>query len=230
VLLSDDFLDTHCFRMVRSEKDMPNAVGLGFEPVKGRRVPEIKGTLWVDRGSSELRVLDYEYVNVPISVRAPGLGGRSEFARLLTGDWIIKDWYIRLPDRVDRQRRPSARLEARADTVVGFIDDGGSARPIGDASVLVAEAGARTSSGSTVTLHEVRVTVKSSSGLPIEGALVAVAELDTTERDECARPGAIRRCGRAPPPLRVRRSGMRPLGAADRFLRDRGGPSIRHSR
>jgi len=59
---------------VRAEKDMPNAVGLGFEPVKGRRVPEIKGTLWVDRGSSELRVLDYEYVNVPISVRAPGLG------------------------------------------------------------------------------------------------------------------------------------------------------------
>jgi hypothetical protein len=39
VLLSDDFLDTHCFRMVRAEKDMPGAVGLGFEPVKGRQVP-----------------------------------------------------------------------------------------------------------------------------------------------------------------------------------------------
>jgi hypothetical protein len=114
VLLSDDFLDTHCFRMVRAEKDRPGAVGLGFEPVKGRRVPEIKGTLWVDRGSAELRMLDYEYVNVPSAVRTPGLGGRSEFARLATGDWIIKDWYIRLPDRVDRQRRPGARIEVRA--------------------------------------------------------------------------------------------------------------------
>jgi hypothetical protein len=202
VLLSDDFLETHCFRIVRAEKDMPGAVGLGFEPVKGRRVPEIKGTLWVDRGSAELRVLDFEYVNVPSAVRAPGLGGRSEFARLPTGDWIIKDWYIRVPDRVDRQRRPSARLEARADTVVGFIDDGGTARPIGDASVLVAEAGARTSSGSTVILHDVRLTVSSSDGSPIEGALVAVSELDTTVRANAV--GQVRFADVAEPRLRVR--------------------------
>lgn len=202
VLLSDGFLDTHCFRMVKAEKDMPGAVGLGFEPVKGRRLPEIKGTLWVDRVSAELRALEYEYVNVPSAVRTAGLGGRSEFARLPTGDWIIRDWYIRMPDRVDFQRRPASRQEVRADSVVGFIDDGGTARPLGDASVLIAEAEARTSGGASVTLHDVRLTVRSSDGQPIEAALIAVAELDTTVRTNAS--GQVRLTDVAEKRLRLR--------------------------
>ncbi|HKP28001.1 MAG TPA: carboxypeptidase-like regulatory domain-containing protein [Gemmatimonadales bacterium] len=221
VLLSDDFLDTHCFRMVQAGKEMPGSVGLGFEPVKGRKVPEIKGTLWVDRGSAELRALDYEYVNVPSAVRAPGLGGRSEFARLSTGDWIIRDWYIRVPDRVDRQRRLSARLEVRADTIVGFIDDGGSARPLGDASVLIAEAGARTSSATSVTLRDVRVTLKSNSGLAIEGALIAAAELDTTLQTNAAGQGRFTDITEQRLRLRVRAIGYAPLSAVIAFSGDR---------
>jgi hypothetical protein len=160
---------------------MPDAVGLGFEPVKGRKVPEIKGTLWVDRASAELRTLTYEYVNVPSAVRAEGLGGRLEFQRLPGGSWIIRDWYIRMPDRVDLQRRPAARRQvaAQADTIVGFVDNGGTARPRGDASVQLSEAAARTTQA-TVILRDVRIRVTSSAGTPIEGALIAVAELDTT--------------------------------------------------
>jgi hypothetical protein len=202
VLLSDGFLDTHCFRVVRAGKDMPGAVGLGFEPVKDRRLPEIKGTLWVDRMSAELRALEYEYVNVPSAVRTSGLGGRSEFARLPTGDWFIRDWYIRMPDRVDFQRRPASLQEVRADSVVGYIDDGGTARPLGDASVLVAEAEARTSAGSSVILHDVRVTVRGTNGTPIEDALVAVAELDTTVRTNAA--GQVRLVDVAEKRLRLR--------------------------
>ena len=33
VLLSDAFLDTHCFRLVARE-DLPEAVGLAFDPVR----------------------------------------------------------------------------------------------------------------------------------------------------------------------------------------------------
>jgi hypothetical protein len=213
VLLSDDFLDTHCFRVVKPEKDMPGAVGLRFEPVKGRRVPEIKGTLWVDRASAELRSLDYEYVNVPSAVRAPGLGGRSEFARLSTGDWIIRDWYIRLPDRVDWQLRVGGRQEVRSDAIVGFIDDGGSARPLGDASVLVADAGAQTSTATSVTLSDVWILVKSSDGSPIDGAQIAVAELDSTTLTNAA--GQVRLTDVAGHELRlrVRAIGHTPLSA-----------------
>jgi hypothetical protein len=202
VLLSDGFLDTHCFRVVRAEKDMPGAVGLGFEPVKDRRLPEIKGTLWVDRVSAELRALEYEYVNVPSAVRTPGLGGQSEFARLTTGDWIIRDWYIRVPDRVDFQRRPASQQEVRADSVVGFIDDGGSARPLGDASVLIAEAEARNNSGASVILRDIRLTVRGTNGTPIEDALVAVAELDTTVRTNAS--GQVRLTDVAEKSLRLR--------------------------
>lgn len=180
-LLSDEFLETHCFRVARAEEDMPGLVGLGFEPVKGRDVPEIKGTLWVDRATAELRTLAYDYVNVPRSVDAKGLGGKLEFERLPSGGWIIRDWYIRMPDRVDL--RPGARRPASGQpfTIVGFVDDGGTARPMGDASALVSETVARTSQASQV-LRDVRVRVMSSDGTPIEGALVAVAELDTTVR------------------------------------------------
>ncbi len=214
LLLSDGFLETHCFRLVRAERDMAGAVGLGFEPVKGRDVPEIKGTLWVDRASAELRSLAYEYVNVPRAVRANGLGGRLEFQRLPGGTWIIRDWYIRMPDRVDLQRRPAARrrVAAEADTIVGFIDNGGTARPRGDASVQVTESVARTAQA-TVTLRDVRVRVRSSAGTPIEGALIAVAELDTTITTGAGGQATLSDVASNRLRLRVRAIGHLPLSA-----------------
>ena len=177
------FLETHCFRIVRDDRNRPELIGLGFEPTKGRHVPEIKGTMWVDRVSAELRTLEYQYVNAPPSVQSRDLRGRIDFQRMANGLWIIRDWYIRLPDRVYVQRRVGARLPIgeRGDTIVGFIDDGGTARPVGDASVLVPGPEVRTARTSVI-LRDVRLSLVSSAGAPVEGALVAVAELDSTLR------------------------------------------------
>ena len=123
-------------------------------------------------------------MNVPSAVRAHGLGGRLEFQRLPSGGWIIRDWYIRMPDRVDLQRRPAARRQvaAQADTIVGFIDDGGTARPRRRRQRDAHRSARAHGAGVDGTLRDVRVRVMSSAGTPIEGALVAVAELDTTVR------------------------------------------------
>jgi len=94
VLLSDPFLNDHCFHVEVNDKD-PGLVGLSFEPVRGRRLPEVKGTLWLDRRTAELRYLEYGYANVPVTSRE--VGGRVEFERLPTGAWIVRRWWIRMP-------------------------------------------------------------------------------------------------------------------------------------
>lgn len=95
VLLSDQFLAEHCFH-VREEGAGPGEVGLAFEPVGSRRVPEVAGVLWMDRETAELRRLEYGYVNVPRHV-SDHAGGRVEFTRLPSGAWVVSRWYIRMP-------------------------------------------------------------------------------------------------------------------------------------
>src|SRR5689334_1884653 len=53
-LLSQDFAETHCFGVVRDTK-RKDQVGLSFEPQPGRKASDVKGTLWLDEQSSELR-------------------------------------------------------------------------------------------------------------------------------------------------------------------------------
>lgn len=97
VLLSDSFLATHCFR-VEADRADPGLVGLGFEPVPERRLPDIRGALWLDRGTGELKRLEFHYVNAPPPLGDwPQVGGRVEFERLATGVWIVRRWRIRMP-------------------------------------------------------------------------------------------------------------------------------------
>lgn len=61
VLLSDAFLDTHCFSVVEGPREEPGLVGLAFEPVPGRDVPDIEGVLWLERATARLERLEWEY-------------------------------------------------------------------------------------------------------------------------------------------------------------------------
>jgi hypothetical protein len=105
VLLSDEFLNDHCFRLRSGEGPRSGLIGLAFEPVRGRDKPEIEGTLWIDRRSAELRDLEFSYrslPNLPRSVSSEDFGGRIEFQRMPTGAWIVQRWVIRMPALVDR--------------------------------------------------------------------------------------------------------------------------------
>lgn len=100
-LLSDAFLDTHCFRVEGRGRSVEDLVGLAFEPVPGRRdVPEIKGVLWVDPRTSELRRLEYEYTHLGTVDMAAGegfAGGTIVFEAMPNGTWIIREWSVRMP-------------------------------------------------------------------------------------------------------------------------------------
>ncbi|HEU4885749.1 MAG TPA: carboxypeptidase-like regulatory domain-containing protein [Longimicrobium sp.] len=101
-LLSDAFLDTHCFRIRDAPRDRPELaglLGLEFEPVRGHPHPDIQGVLWLDRASSRLKHLEFQYTRhlQPWPVPLERFGGRVEFTPLENGAWIVERWWIRMP-------------------------------------------------------------------------------------------------------------------------------------
>jgi hypothetical protein len=97
MLLSNVFVDDHCFRL-SADRKQPALIGVSFEPIPERKkgVPEIRGTVWVDRASSELRRMEFHYMNVPSEVEDRA-GGQLEFVRMRDGAWAISSWNIRMP-------------------------------------------------------------------------------------------------------------------------------------
>lgn len=96
LLLSDAFQRTHCFAL-REDDERPGEIGLTFEPVEGRELPDIEGVLWVDAASSELRTLEFDYVHMPESLVEGDYSGRADFQRLGSGHWIIREWRLTSP-------------------------------------------------------------------------------------------------------------------------------------
>ena len=126
VLLSPTFAATHCFRVVPGGTAHFDWIGIGFRPAEGRRgLAEVDGTLWLDRASSELRRLEFRYVNLPRSSGGEAADGWVDFVRLLTGDWIIKRWAIRTPVTEERTGAGVAtRYVTIARRVVGGVTRG----------------------------------------------------------------------------------------------------------
>ena len=98
VLFSEEFLNTHCFRIEQGGPMNPGRIGLAFEPIGKRTVSDIHGVMWLEEKSAELEAVEFQYVNT----RLPGgesdrAGGRVEFQQLVNGVWVVDNWYIRMP-------------------------------------------------------------------------------------------------------------------------------------
>lgn len=100
VLLSSYFTEEHCFHLARAPFADSSLIGLDFEPAARPRHVEIRGTLWLDSASKELRSLRFAYVNLPGVGDDTLSGGHVDFARLATGGWILPSWSIRMPTPV----------------------------------------------------------------------------------------------------------------------------------
>ncbi|MDH3206148.1 MAG: carboxypeptidase-like regulatory domain-containing protein [Gemmatimonadota bacterium] len=160
VLISDGFLDTHCFRLVDGGREAPGLVGLAFEPTGEKDdITDISGTLWLDRESVELRWLEFTYENLGQDVRSGDATGRVEFQRTPEGTWIVPEWWIRMPlveiqvGGIERRRR-----------ITGFRQTGGRV-------LEIIEAGGR-DLGRGVSTGAVEGLVVDSMGLPMPGVRV----------------------------------------------------------
>jgi hypothetical protein len=93
MLLASVFVDDHCFHLTSDQ----NRVGIVFEPNAERKdVTEIRGTMWLDRASSELRSMEFRYVLLTSDLAADA-GGEVQFTRMKNGSWAVSRWNVRMP-------------------------------------------------------------------------------------------------------------------------------------
>lgn len=135
VLLSERFVDEHCFQPEPWRRDARDWIGMGFRPARNTRgVVGIQGTLWFDRRSAELRLLEYRYVNLPREVSGTPAGGDVEFLRLPGGSWLVHRWQIRMPrptETEEAMRPTSLIVGARRVTRINSMEvAGGEVREI----------------------------------------------------------------------------------------------------
>jgi hypothetical protein len=171
-LIAEEFLRTHCFR-VRDERVQRGRVGLDIEPVPRRTLPDIRGTLWLDPATGELRRLEFVYVNLPSYVPREDAEGWVEFRRATRGVWLVDRWALRLP--LVGQPPAAAPYGApvptagestmdRAPQLLGSHEEGGRI-------VSLESEERRPSSARTVTTA-VRGFVRTVAGEPVTGARV----------------------------------------------------------
>ena len=128
VLLSDEFLDTHCMQLRPRDESNPRLVGLEFRPVRIQsRRTLIQGVLWLSRETGGLEWLEFSYLNLPglaEAVNSDQIGGRVDFQSLPDGTWIVSKWYIRMPRVVEEVGRVLG-IGLRRPRLKGIVEEGG---------------------------------------------------------------------------------------------------------
>ncbi len=174
ILLSEQFAAAHCVKAVNVAA--ADEIGLQFEPVRGRKVPEVGGTLVLSRATGELRRLTFTYANAPAEVRDGDAGGKLTFRRLPSGAWIVAQWALRMPlfSRVVQQRVSQMSDLARGDVqrltsvaLSGFQESGGEVFEVARGDTVLWSAPRPTLSG----------IVRDDAGAPVADATISLPAL-----------------------------------------------------
>jgi hypothetical protein len=190
VLLSDEFQEAHCFALKEAPRDEPGLIGLSFEPVRQGELSDVRGTLWVDRATAELKRLEYQYTKVPgMRGTSESAAGRMEFRRLADGRWVVSRWNIRMPTVAAERMAPVVHIpgappanEQLRYKLTGLREEGG------DVLSVVTSSGSRVSLTGSSTLRG--LVFDSTTSRPLAGARVSVggpghsAVTDSTGRFE----------------------------------------------
>ena len=143
VLLAEAFVSAHCFHLQRDAVTGDSLIGIAFEPVRRRPPPDIRGVLYLDRATAELRELRYTYTSLPAATAGRDFGGRVAFQRVPGGAWIIREWVARGPMFVVRQRADFSTSGLPVHGVAaasGGVDSALAGMRVGGGEVLAAHA------------------------------------------------------------------------------------------
>ena len=191
-LLSEPFLRTHCFETKLGKGETAGLMGLMFSPARGRKLPDVAGTLWVDRQTGELRHLEFKYVQLPSGLADPRAGGRVAFMRVPTGAWIVHEWVIRMP--ISQEAEASASGIPDFTRVRGLRERGGMAEQIKtSAGTLVFSGGgdSRTRTVDTIPVASAPAQVPPPAAqVPPPAALPPVSAVATAADTTRAAPGS----------------------------------------
>jgi hypothetical protein len=117
VLVSAAFRRDHCFSIAAARRERRNLTGLAFEPVakEGRVTADVRGVLWLDERTFELRLVEFHYTGMTPSDER--MGGELHFARLANGAWVVRRWFVRMP-RARGYASPPVGVEGRVPSVL----------------------------------------------------------------------------------------------------------------
>jgi hypothetical protein len=132
--LSEQFVRSHCFSAIRGYGADNGLSGLEFKPARVGGIPELTGVIWLDPRAKALRYVNFDYVNLPIPLRIARTTGRVDFQQLPGGQWIVPRWYIRMPRTARVASKDAGSSTVLRDSLVGYQEVGGTARPAGSAS------------------------------------------------------------------------------------------------
>ncbi|MEO7996418.1 MAG: carboxypeptidase-like regulatory domain-containing protein [Gemmatimonadaceae bacterium] len=205
VLLSDAFLAHHCLQLVQGKDSLGGSIGIGFRPAGDRKnLVDVRGTLWLDRVTSELQFLEFTYEGLPDYLVDAGLGGRVEYAQLSNGSWFVNNWSIRMPvlSAANVARIGAFARAAGSDRVIasGQLIEGGQVQSIRvDDQVLYLNTDAARAGQTQQEVDAERASIaaalKSLEGSPA-GTVVRVDSSTTpsscTEKLSPQRPGGVR--------------------------------------
>jgi hypothetical protein len=126
-LLSEAFVRDHCFNLVDASTESPDAVGLLFQPVRGRTrmnaPPEIRGAVWFDRATSRLQRVEFNWIVLPGKASINHLGGELAFAWNALGVVHVDRWRLRMPkDIYEVLIRGTRSMRVRR---LGIVEEGG---------------------------------------------------------------------------------------------------------
>lgn len=171
LLLAEEFVKSHCFK-VNQEGGDPSLLGLSFEPAGRPDHPDVRGTLWIDRASRELRFLDYTYTELEPPDGLGDPGGRIDFERLPAGTWIVRYWAIRMPRVGARSGSQGLPGSDQRYLLLGWIEHGGRAESV--------RWGGAAATGTVVE----GVVIDQLHQAPLPGAVVTIdGESDSTRTD-----------------------------------------------
>jgi len=181
--LADQFVRTHCFSAIKGYGAESGLTGLEFKPARVGALPELTGVIWLDPRSNALRYLNFDYVNLPIPLRIARTSGRVDFQQLPGGQWIIPRWFIRMPRSARVASGDVGSPTTVRDSLIGYQEVGGTARPAGTAPAVPARnAVAISSSGNEEQVDStpgglqavlVGVVFDSTTGRPLKGVEVS---------------------------------------------------------
>jgi hypothetical protein len=164
VLLSEGFARLHCVSVASKVRhdSTGTEIALAFVPRDRSGRPDIRGVIWVDSATSELRRIDFEYVRISFPAPADSIGGSVQFTHLASGAWIVSSWVLRMPRwRVVSRRSAAVVLDRYEEiggsasvvrelttpganvprSIVGSVFDSVAQRPLSGARVHLADLG-----------------------------------------------------------------------------------------
>ena len=128
-LLSDAFQSNHCFELETGGGRNKGMHGLEFRPRRARATGGINGTIWIDAGNFELRFVEFRYTNLITIPRNAHLGGEVHFLRHESGAWVVRRWFIRMPQFPEIEQvavnRGGVTSKSQPPYVYRIIEEGG---------------------------------------------------------------------------------------------------------